>query len=185
MEKIEINNELRDRAFNCAKAHGFHDKYHSDAHWMMLIVSEMTEAIQADRKGRHALIEQFNKTLKVTDFGFKNTFERCIKGSVEEELADIVIRCLDFAGNMNVDIDFSVRPVYINKRSSFIENIFAISKIIYEPKFGVGESIYDKINRVITSTFYLAEILDIDLLWHIEQKMKYNELRPMLNGKKY
>lgn len=27
--------------------------------------------------------------------------------------------------------------------------------------------------------------LDIDLLWHIEQKQRYNELRPMLNGKRY
>lgn len=38
---------------------------------------------------------------------------------------------------------------------------------------------------MILSIFGLAKHLDIDLLWHIEQKQKYNELRPMLNGKKY
>lgn len=26
---------------------------------------------------------------------------------------------------------------------------------------------------------------NIDILWHIEQKIKYNEMRPRLNGKKY
>ena len=38
---------------------------------------------------------------------------------------------------------------------------------------------------MIFSIFALAKHLDIDLLWHIEQKMRYNELRPKLNGKKY
>lgn len=41
------------------------------------------------------------------------------------------------------------------------------------------------INDMIFSIFALAKHLDIDLLWHIEQKMRYNELRPKLNGKKY
>lgn len=38
---------------------------------------------------------------------------------------------------------------------------------------------------MILLIFGLAKHLDIDLLWHIEQKIRYNELRPMLNGKKY
>ena len=184
-DMIQINNELRDRAYKCACEHGFHETEHSDAHFLMLIVSEMSEATQADRKGQHALVEEFNRTLKVTDFGFKNTFERCIKESVEDELSDIVIRCLDYAGNMNIDIDscslFS--SCHVDSSLSLAENIFAISTIIYEPKFSV--SLHDKINRVIASTFCLAELLNVDMVWHIEQKMKYNELRPMLNGKKY
>ena len=40
-DMIQINNELRDRAYQCACEHGFHDKEYSDAHWLMLIVSEM------------------------------------------------------------------------------------------------------------------------------------------------
>ena len=191
---IKINNELRDRAYQCACEHGFHETEHSDAHWMMLIVTEISEAVDADRKGKHADILKFkrefsfNKYFTSEPIRFKNAFEKCIKGSVEEELADIVIRCLDLAGNMNIDIDscslFS--SCYVNSSLSFTENIFAISTIIYEPKFGVqGVSLHDKINRVIASTFCLAELFGVDLLWHIEQKMKYNELRPMLNGKKY
>ena len=182
---IQINNELRDRAYQCACEHGFHDKEYSDAHWVMLIMTEISEAVNADRIGQYALVEEFNRTLKVTDFGFKNTFERCIKESVEDELADVVIRCLDLAGNMNIDIDscslFS--SCHVNSSLSLAENIFAISTIIYEPKFSV--SLHDKINRVIASTFCLAELFGVDLLWHIEQKMKYNEMRPMLNGKRY
>jgi NTP pyrophosphatase (non-canonical NTP hydrolase) len=180
---IQINNELRDRAYQCACEHGFHETEHSDAHWLMLIVSEMAEAVDADRKNRKAYIDAFERLYSGSDSKFG--YEKCIKGSVEEELADIVIRCLDLAGNMNIDIDscslFS--SCYVNSSLSLAENIFAISTIIYEPKFSV--SLHDKINRVIASTFCLAELFGVDLLWHIEQKMKYNELRPMLNGKKY
>ena len=183
MEITQINNELRDRAYQCAKAHGFHDKEHSDAHWMMLIVTEISEAVDADRKGRHANIDAFERLYSGSDSKFG--YEKLIKGSVGEELSDIVIRCLDYAGNMNIDIDscslFS--SCHVDSSLSLAENIFAISTIIYEPKFSV--SLHDKINRVIASTFCLAELLNVDMVWHIEQKMKYNELRPMLNGKKY
>lgn len=41
------------------------------------------------------------------------------------------------------------------------------------------------VNEMIFSIFALAKHLGIDLLWHIEQKQRYNELRPKLNGKRY
>ena len=49
---MEINNELRDRAYQCACKHGFHDKEYSDKHWLMLIITEISEAVDADRKGK-------------------------------------------------------------------------------------------------------------------------------------
>lgn len=41
------------------------------------------------------------------------------------------------------------------------------------------------ISYSLIKIFGLAKHLDIDLLWHIEHKQRYNELRPMLNGKRY
>ena len=31
----------------------------------------------------------------------------------------------------------------------------------------------------------LSNYMGIDLLWHIERKMEYNELRPKMHGRKY
>ena len=87
---IQINNDLRDRAYQCACEHGFHETEHSDAHWLMLIVSEMAEAVDADRKGKKANIDAFERLYSGSDSKFG--YEKLIKGSVEEELADIVIR---------------------------------------------------------------------------------------------
>lgn len=181
---IRINNELRDRAFNCACKHGFHDKEYSDEHWIMLIITEISEAVNADRKGKYANIKGWEYWIK--KFPIKNNesfisdFECYVKDTVEDELADVVIRCLDFAGLRN----FNVCSVsYGDDEITLTESMFgAVKELIVPPKVLVRQY---QIDRVISEMFGEADRLGINLLWHIEQKMKYNELRPMLNGKKY
>lgn len=45
-------NELRDKAYRIACDHGFHDKELSNEHCLMLVITELSEAVEADRKGR-------------------------------------------------------------------------------------------------------------------------------------
>ena len=85
-------NNLRDEAYSIAKANGWHEEEHSDEHWLMLVISEIAEAVQADRKNLHADVEAFKKYEEIIDF--KENFERQIKNTVEDELADIVIAAL-------------------------------------------------------------------------------------------
>lgn len=47
-------NKLRDKAYQCAVAHGWHDENLSDEHFLCLVISELMEAVEADRKGMHA-----------------------------------------------------------------------------------------------------------------------------------
>lgn len=47
-------NKLRDEAYQIAKEHGWHDKEYSDSHWLMLLITEIAEAVQAHRKGDYA-----------------------------------------------------------------------------------------------------------------------------------
>ena len=134
---MEINNELRDKAFDCAKRHGFHDEEHSDEYLLMLIITEMGEAIDADRKNKHANVDFFNRSYNGSDSKFG--YEKLIKGTVEDELADVVIRCLDFAGLKNIDIygfdkivDYKdlVKEGYEN--ISIIEFLFSVTSFIFK-----------------------------------------------------
>ena len=50
-------NALKDRAYKTAVEHGFHEEEKSDAFYLGLVMSEAGEAINADRKGRHADIK--------------------------------------------------------------------------------------------------------------------------------
>lgn len=54
-------NELRDRAYKTACDHGFHDEELSNEHCLCLVISELMEAVEADRKGK-----RFNKDAKET-----------------------------------------------------------------------------------------------------------------------
>ena len=178
--EIQINNELRDRAYQCACRHGFHDKEYSDEYWLMLIITEISEAVNADRNGRKANVDFFKRKYSGSDSKFG--YEKLIKGSVEEELADVVIRFLDYAGLNKISIDDRIILSYtVTKKKSFIENMYAIVKDIVNYKYSKEELI----NYAFRQVLRVAEFHNIDLLYHIEQKMKYNELRPMLNGKKY
>lgn len=178
-------NKLRDRAYRCACEHGFHDKEYSDAHFLMLVITEISEAVEADRKGKHARIMEYNNWINKfhsdKEKAFISDFECYIKDSVEDELSDVVIRLLDFAGLKKVELNRIILAYVVSPKKSFTENMYAIVKDIVNYKYSTEELVNYAIHQVIR----VAEFYKINLFQHIEWKMKYNESRPMLNGKNY
>ena len=109
--------------------------------------------------------------------------------SVEFELADAVIRLLDLAGSLDISLediyDFMKEPEYKDwddalKEMSFTERMFFLTSILTN-----DGDIAEVIKASIVIIFLNADLLYIDLLWHIEQKQRYNELRENKHGKRY
>ena len=191
---IQINNNLRDRAYDNACKHGFHDKEYSDEHWLMLILTEIGEAVDADRKGKHADVSEYNRVNEMSikrtgnpKYINKSIFNNCIKESVEDELADVVIRCLDFLGKIGFDLTETQEILEYSESDPCPEETCIITEVMYNITSLLYSSIEVglKVQDVIIQIFGLSEHLGIDLLWFIEQKMKYNELREPMHGKKY
>lgn len=191
-------NALRDRACRSACEHGFHDKELSDEHFIMLVITELAESVEADRKGRKfksiiSFEHEFNRYSALVDetTRFKCAFERYVKDTVEDELADAVIRLLDLAGLRNISLEIATKEIddciddmgESCKDETFTESIYAISTL--PVRYGGLYDFHTTINDMVLSIFGLAKHLEIDLLWHIEQKMKYNELRPKMHRKAY
>lgn len=171
-------NELRDKAYQCAVTHGWHEENLSDEHFLCLVISELMEAVEADRKGMHADIEAFNKYNGYVDF--KENFERQIKGTVEE-LADACIRLLDLAGLRSVDLDcfdYEGSDTEDYSNMSFTESMFRICVYITDNFYRT--ELFILLNEICA----FCHNRNIDIFWHIEQKMKYNELRPYKHGNK-
>lgn len=172
-------NKLRDQAYKNACEHGFHEEDHSVNHIKCLIVSELMEAVEADRKGYRADLEAFEKY--EGRISFTENFERQIKDTVEDELSDACIRIFDLAGYKDIDLEFeSKRTPVIDQKGVFTEKIYNIVHVL------VG---CEPLNRCLMLTlmriFLLAEAIGIDIKRHIELKMQYNQSRPRLHGKKY
>lgn len=185
-------NALKERAYKWAVEHGFHEEEKSDAYWLGLVMSEMGEAINADQKGLHADAVLFNDDL--ANMSFKDSFEAHIKDSVEDEIADIVIRLLDFAGmkGYTLYLDRDSFPDYHDALRTFEESglpgLFFIIMDNLSDAFDCGElqtCIYDIICFFGDWFEKVTSGSDCDLWWFVKQKMRYNELRPKLNGKLY
>jgi NTP pyrophosphatase (non-canonical NTP hydrolase) len=170
-------NKLRDRAYKCACDHGFHENKLSNEHYLMLIITEISEAVNADRKNIHADIYEYGRC----DFS-KKAFETFIKDSVEDELADVAIRLLDFAGARNVEYNLEYSFYFIDPKKTFCENCFRLCQEITSENYSdIGELI----QYVLKDVLVFSKLYGIDLLKFVDLKMKYNELRPYKNGKKY
>lgn len=185
-------NALKDRAYKTAVAHGFHEEVKSDAYYLGLVMSEAGEAINADRKGQHAAT--FFYTLD-TEKGlpFKNSFEWYIKDSMEDEIADIVIRLLDFAGMKGYELDIASIDHVVSNHALLAFSVYELPGMLFtiigtlSDAFdeGILGSCVSMTINIISDCFGKMTGSDKDLWWFVEKKMAYNELRPRLNGKKY
>lgn len=170
-------NALRDRAYKNACEHGFHDTELSNEHLLCLVISELMEAVEADRKNRHSDREEYDRIIHDIPIGsaiyeyndwFRIAFENNIKGSVEEELADAAIRLLDLAGLRGITISFSEEDIYESTEScngeSFTESIYAISTIPIRFEYEYDYSFDKQINSMLLGIIGLANYLGIDLM---------------------
>lgn len=197
--KTEQLNALKDRAYKTAIAHGFHEEERPDTYWLGLVMSEMGEAINADQNGLHADTKGFEEDLAKIPFvnGFKDirdSFEAHIKDSLEDELADIVIRLFDFAGlkryELNIDSIGHVFSYYVlegwfegHKLPGVLVSLIGL--LIDAVKENQLDEYIGTVICVLSDCFEKMTGSDFHLWWFVEQKMRYNELRPRLNGKKY
>ena len=171
-------NELAKQAHDNALKHGWWEKHLSNEHCLMLVITEVAEAVEADRERRKADIQAFNRMANK-----QIAFERYIKNTKEDELADIAIRLFDLAGALGLDFG-KMNPCRYHRafdHFTFTDNAFALCK-------GLGRDIIAVEKRILFGLDHVygwAEALNVDLPFFIREKMRYNVMRPYKHGKAY
>lgn len=159
------------------------------AHYYMLVVTELSEAIASDRikkRSRTPLVDIY----PLTGSKFIQAFLWGVKDSVEDELADAVIRLLDLYGYY-IEVYGAENVADINEametRKEFLEGP-TLAHLLWVVTLDLTKGYPIKgqeVTTTIASIFSIADSMGIDLMGHIELKMRYNKTRPPLHGKTY
>jgi hypothetical protein len=154
-------NELRDEAFAYAKKQGFHEKPVNFGEMLMLAVSELSEALEADREGK------WDKN----HLGPLRPCGKCGSADIEPNgyalfATKYHIRCRSCGYDVSGDT---------SEEASENWNIHNFAK----------DSVECELADAILRICGIAGVYGIDLEWHVAAKMAYNETRPYLHGKKY
>lgn len=190
-------------AFDNAYKHGFYTESTEIETALMLIITEMSEAVLADRHNRHGSIEDYESEIQMGR-DFPTAYKNALEGTVESEFADIAIRILSLLGWIN-----SKTPIKL-KSDSILADEYGIGKIQFKVqntinKGSIAKDLYrlngrfswfvdnescswfvsDTLQGILMRVFAIAHNNNIDLMEHIKLKMKYNESRPYLHGCKY
>lgn len=108
-------NKLSKDIHQNAKNKGFYDGKKNIGEMLALIHSEVSEALEADRKDRYADLTEINN-LKKEGYTFEDSpisydahFKSKVKDTFEDELADIMIRVMDLAGYKGIDLETHIK----------------------------------------------------------------------------
>lgn len=181
------------RLFEAAKAKGFYDQYPTPEHRqeqsfidqkLNLIITEVGEAYESYRAGKIDATEEDLKNLwdnreqLIQEGKFSETYNKTVKGTVAEELADVYIRTCDLAGATDTELSM-MDSIWGKDIENMFRRITSITVAFDELPFKF------RLSTIIHLTQKIAEFFNIDLEKHIELKACRNREREYMHGKKF
>jgi hypothetical protein len=181
-------NLLKQEIHEIAKSKGFWDNVNISEKFM-LIISELSEALESDRT--KCYFKEVLLLKKRPEYVSPEHFGVFVKDTFEDEIADTVIRILDFAGANDIPIKEYIPGEYNNVPTNVGEALYDLTKgvICLQQEFDSKEENTENLSHILTTLLAMFEGFckskKIDLEWHIKAKMEYNKSRPRLHGKAY
>lgn len=172
---------------------GFWDEPRSVGHCLMTAFGELHEAIEADRLGKWAKLDHdtIDTLQRIEGAPYAQEFLRLVKDTVEYKIADAVIRLLDLLGYLLDGRELQSRQA---NSVNVVYGKGGIPPMLTDVLFPIVATLCEAYNDcdttcgilyAIKSLENLCDHLGIDMMTHIDLKLKYNETRPALHGKKY
>lgn len=160
---------------------------------VVLIITELSEAVEAHREGKR--YDPFNRATAFLDgsavsenpgLSWESVFQVQVKNSVEDEFADTVIRILDYCYGWKIPL--SLMEMKFTMKENFGESIVELIEYILRayrtdvPRHLCVQGSWSVALQMIIS---FCQQSNIDILQHVQWKLKYNKTRAFKHGKNY
>mgnify|MGYP001332684481 CR=1 FL=1 len=191
-------NTMRDKIHKNAINHGWHESERSIDEYCALFHSEVSEFFEEFRLPEPRALYFSGYVFKNTEFEqthIEQQKDRYLRNNFEEieklkplgygiELADLVIRLLDFCGENGIDIP-EKSIIEIIMHDNFFSQVMLLHGCVYELYFCDNYDISECIARCLLLCFEIANKYNFDLNEMIIIKHKYNLTRPVKHGKRF
>lgn len=165
---------------------------------LMLIVSELSEALEAHRCNHFANWDNYNQYFKdipkssidrsyleegsmlMHKIEVQAYFENHVKDTFEDEIADVFLRLFDLCGYLGIEAYFEEMETNIDNIG---EMLLRTVKEITNYHFTNDKKIW--MAFVLSSVDGICKKLNIPIEKHIKAKMAYNKTREHKHGKEY
>lgn len=187
----EINKTAREKGFWDDKETNPSKK----AEKVMLMVSELGEVLEAHRNNIRAKTDiTFEQQTLYYNDDWKAWYKDKVKGSIEEEVADVVIRVLDYLHEYNIEV--SSYNYTKESTKNFAHDLLRINHymlVAYHEEieeadrgrnsyFSNAKSFWSKVFKVL---IVFCDWYNIDIVQHVAWKIDYNKQREAMHGKAY
>jgi len=189
-------NELATRIHENNKAAGWWDIPRPRVQTAWLVITELAEATEAERAGKYADLEAFESDLAkdrslvkecrrqppgLRDTLWSLSFRKHIKDTFEDEIADAVIRLLDFAASDGTGVYLSTpteEELSRTNEEAFFEVASDLTNYVKEQHSD------GYLMCALAQCYAIAENKGFNLWQHVDLKLKYNATRPKMHGGK-
>lgn len=179
-------------SYENSRDHGFWENKESrnKAEMVKLMICESSEAVEGHRKyynpSKLTVLEfgEWRRTFGMTtpaEEQWQEWFRTCVKDKVPDELADVVIRILDYTQGWEIPV--IERIVRKETTGNFAHDMLRLDHHILQA-YHAERPGYDW-GYVLAYIELLCEWYNIDIENHIKWKQTYNRGRPMKHGKNY
>lgn len=156
---------------------------------LMLIVSELGEALESHRRGRFADFDDYYLTLdgrSLVEFDKQKIKDECfndfIKDTFEDEIADVFIRLFDLCGYFGIKPFIDLEYSEIGRNENIGESLVITTCFIMENYPGPNDI---SISSALSCLYDICIKSNIPIQKNIEAKMAYNKTRAPKHGKEY
>lgn len=172
---------------------GFWDEPRPFLELLNLIRGEICEALECHRDGKISVPTE-TRTLVVSAIGsphYAELYKQHVKGTLEEELADVLLRCYDLSASDEslLELVMSCNKPHTpsNDFHTELDRAFRWSSYASNPSQRIRPLLRRAvgIHGIMTAMFNLAEMFNINIEVAVQMKMEYNKTRPHKHGRLY